>query len=151
MQRIPVQPIVDSDARGSCSGAASAVARCTGETALLLTHRRLHQPRQNVGRLIRFADGASAVVYRETVIDSEPVRNPAFLAVGFRLRLVRGEWLHAVFRAESLLNTVLFAGFPGLVSKLWLRAPTGGGPVGPHDARSSPGRRHRVVAARRVA
>jgi hypothetical protein len=27
---------------------------------------------------------------------------------------------HAAFRAESLLNTPLFAGFPGLVSKLWL-------------------------------
>lgn len=27
---------------------------------------------------------------------------------------------HALFRAESLLNAPLFAGFPGLVSKLWL-------------------------------
>ena len=27
---------------------------------------------------------------------------------------------HALFRVESELNTVLFAGFPGLVSKLWL-------------------------------
>jgi hypothetical protein len=26
-----------------------------------------------------------------------------------------------LFRLESELNTVLFAGFPGLVSKLWLR------------------------------
>jgi hypothetical protein len=25
-----------------------------------------------------------------------------------------------VFRAESILNTPLFAGFPGFVSKLWL-------------------------------
>jgi hypothetical protein len=32
---------------------------------------------------------------------------------------VRG-WGHAVFRWESLLNTPLFAGFPGFVSKLWL-------------------------------
>src|SRR5512140_1565492 len=39
--------------------------------------------------------------------------------VGLRLRAVRG-WGHAVFRWESLLNTPLFAGFPGLVSKLWL-------------------------------
>ena len=27
---------------------------------------------------------------------------------------------HAVFRSESLLNTPLFVGFPGFVSKLWL-------------------------------
>jgi hypothetical protein len=27
---------------------------------------------------------------------------------------------HALFRAESLLNTPLFVGFPGFVSKLWL-------------------------------
>ena len=27
---------------------------------------------------------------------------------------------HAAFRRESLLNTTLFAGFPGFVSKLWL-------------------------------
>ena len=27
---------------------------------------------------------------------------------------------HALFRLESVLNTVLFAGFPGLVSKRWL-------------------------------
>lgn len=41
------------------------------------------------------------------------------LIVAFRLRWVRG-WGHALFRAESLLNTPLFAGFPGFVSKLWV-------------------------------
>ncbi len=41
------------------------------------------------------------------------------LVVAFRLRGVRG-WGHAVFRWESLLNTSLFVGFPGFVSKLWL-------------------------------
>jgi hypothetical protein len=39
--------------------------------------------------------------------------------VGFRLRVVRG-WGHTLFRRESLLNTPLFVGFPGYVSKLWL-------------------------------
>ena len=33
--------------------------------------------------------------------------------------LVRG-WGHTLFRWESLLNTPLFVGFPGFVSKLWL-------------------------------
>ena len=58
-------------------------------------------------------------MYRETVVDRDATRDPCVLVVGFRLRAVRG-WGHAVFRGESLLNTPLFAGFPGLVSKLWL-------------------------------
>jgi hypothetical protein len=41
------------------------------------------------------------------------------LVVAFRLRAVRGRG-HTLFRRESLLNTPLFAGFPGFVSKLWL-------------------------------
>jgi len=41
------------------------------------------------------------------------------LVVTFRLRAVRGVG-HAAFRFESLLNTPLFVGFPGFVSKLWL-------------------------------
>ena len=43
------------------------------------------------------------------------------LVVGFTLRVVQTQWAHAAFRAESLLNTVLFAGFAGFESKLWLR------------------------------
>jgi hypothetical protein len=43
------------------------------------------------------------------------------LVVAFRPRAVRG-WGHALFRWESLFNTPLFVGFPGLVSKLWLAA-----------------------------
>jgi hypothetical protein len=46
-------------------------------------------------------------------------RDPCFLAVSFRLRLIRGKG-HAWFRAESILNTPLFVGFPGFASKLWL-------------------------------
>jgi hypothetical protein len=41
------------------------------------------------------------------------------LVVEFRLHLVRG-WGHLLFRWESILNTPLFVGFPGFVSKLWL-------------------------------
>ena len=68
---------------------------------------------------LRFADGTSARVYRETVVDGGPPADPCALVVGFRLRVVRG-WGHALFRWESLLNTPLFVGFPGFVSKLWL-------------------------------
>jgi hypothetical protein len=96
-----------------------AVTSCAASTARLLWRHRLHLPRGHVGMRLRFADGTSARVYRETVVDRGVTREPCVLVVGFRLRAVRG-WGHAVFRAESLLNTPLFAGFPGLVSKLWL-------------------------------
>jgi hypothetical protein len=79
----------------------------------------MHLPRGHVGMRLRFADGTSARVYRETVVDRDAARDPCVLVVVFRLRAVRG-WGHAAFRWESLLNTPLFAGFPGLVSKLWL-------------------------------
>ena len=68
---------------------------------------------------LRFADGTSARVFRETTVDRGATLDPCVLVVEFRLRAVRGRG-HAVFRRESLLNTPLFAGFPGLVSKLWL-------------------------------
>ena len=96
-----------------------AVTSCAASTARLLWRRRLHLPRGHVGMRLRFADRTSARVYRETVVGRDAARDPCVLVVGFRLRAVRG-WGHAVFRWESLLNTPLFAGFPGLVSKLWL-------------------------------
>jgi hypothetical protein len=99
--------------------AASAVARCIVKTALLLAQRRVHIPRRYVGLRLRFSDGTSARVYRETVVDRTDPSNPCVLVVVFRLRLVRG-WGHAVFRWLSMLNTPLFVGFPGYVSKFWL-------------------------------
>jgi hypothetical protein len=101
------------------SVAARGVLACIASTAGLLARRRLHLPRQHVGMRLQFADGASARVYRETVCDCGPVRDPCVLVVEFRLRFLRG-WTHALFRWESLLNTPLFAGFPGFVSKLWV-------------------------------
>jgi hypothetical protein len=96
-----------------------AVTRCAVSTVRLLWRRRLHLPRGQVGMRLRFADGTSAQVYRETVVDRGATRDPCVLVVAFRLRVVRG-WGHAAFRGESMLNTPLFAGFAGLVSKLWL-------------------------------
>lgn len=101
------------------AAAGRAVARCVMETTRLLWKRRLHLPARRVGMRARFADGTSARIYRETIIDRGPTQDPCALAVEFRLRAVRGRG-HAVFRWESLLNTPLFAGFPGFVSKLWL-------------------------------
>ena len=99
--------------------AARALARCAAETARLLWQRRMHLPAQRVGMRLRFADGTSAPVYRETAVDRGATADPCVLVVEFRLRAVRGRG-HAAFRRESLLNTPLFAGFPGFVSKLWL-------------------------------
>jgi len=99
--------------------AVRALAGCFASTASLLWQRRLHLPTQRVGMRLHFADGTSARVYRETVVDRGATADPCVLVVEFRLRAVRGRG-HAAFRRESLLNTPLFAGFPGLVSKLWL-------------------------------
>jgi hypothetical protein len=99
--------------------AARGVAQCIWRSAGLLAQGRLRLPRQHVGRRLRFADGSAARVYRETrLARAEPTR-PCVLVVCFRLRWVRGRG-HTAFRAESLLNTPLFVGFPGFVSKLWL-------------------------------
>lgn len=97
----------------------SAVGRCVVASARLLRKRRVHLPRERVGLRMRFTDGTSARVYRETVVDRPASMEPCALVVVFRLRGVRG-WGHALFRWESLLNTPLFVGFPGFVSKLWL-------------------------------
>jgi len=99
--------------------AVPALLRCVGRTARLLARHRIHLPRGHVGVRLRFVDGTSARVYRETVADTGQAQQPCLLLVAFRLRVVRGAG-HALFRWESLLNTPLFAGFPGLVSKLWL-------------------------------
>jgi hypothetical protein len=99
--------------------ACASVARCVVATARLLAARRVHQPRTHVGQWLRFDDESAAYVYRETVIDRPTPSDPAVLVVGFRLRVIRGR-SHHVFRPMSLLNTPLFVGFPGFVSKLWL-------------------------------
>ena len=95
------------------------LAACVARTGLLLAQRRIHLPRLNAGKRLSFADGSRAVVYRETVVDRPATREPAVLVVGFRLRLLRGR-AHRWFRVQSIMNTPLFVGFPGYVSKLWL-------------------------------
>jgi hypothetical protein len=96
-----------------------ALAGCAAGTARLVWQRRTHQPSRWVGTRLHFADGTSAPVFRETIVDRGATADPCVLVVAFRLRAVRGRG-HAAFRRESLLNTPLFAGFPGFVSKLWL-------------------------------
>ncbi|MGZ3679941.1 MAG: hypothetical protein ACXWQR_15505 [Ktedonobacterales bacterium] len=64
--------------------AAQAVARCFVSTFGMLAQRRIHLPRKHVGMRLRFADGTSARVYRETVVDGTP-KDPRTLVVEFRL------------------------------------------------------------------
>jgi hypothetical protein len=96
------------------------LARCVLTTFWLLAERRIHLPKGYVGLQLNFADGTASKVYRETVVDRPATADPAVLVVGFRLRAVRGQLAHALFRFESLFNTPLFVGFPGFVSKLWV-------------------------------
>ncbi|MFK4106301.1 hypothetical protein ACI2L1_40870 [Streptomyces sp. NPDC019531] len=96
-----------------------AVASCFLATFALLVRHRIRLPKERVRMRLRFADGTWARVYRETRLGSGLAKDPCTLVVSFRLRLVRGPG-HALFRAESLLNTPLFVGFPGFTSKLWL-------------------------------
>lgn len=84
----------------------------------MLARRNVTLPRGNLGREVRFEDGTAARVYRESGTH-RAATEPCFLAVTFRLRAVRGRG-HRWFRRGSLLNTPLFVGFPGFVSKLWL-------------------------------
>ena len=97
--------------------AALGVARSVLRTARLLAQRRIYLPVAHVGKKLRFDGGTAAPVFWESVVDRGPTLRPAVLVVRFRLRLVRGQ---AYFRRESILNTPLFIGFPGFVSKLWL-------------------------------
>ena len=101
--------------------AVAALSRCALRATRLLLTRQIRQPARHVGQIVYFANGTSSTVYRETVVDSPKLSEPAVLVVGFRLRHVHRDWAHALFRLESELNTVFFAGFAGFVSKLWLR------------------------------
>ena len=96
-----------------------AIGRCVVTSGVLLARREVHLPRERVGLRLRFADGSSARVFRETRVDGDPPSDPCVLIVGFRLRLIQGR-AHRLFEAESILNTPLFVGFPGMVSKLWV-------------------------------
>jgi hypothetical protein len=98
-----------------------ALVHCAVVSTGLMARGRIRHPRGAVGTRLRFPGGTTSWVYRETVIERPPATEPCVLVVEFRLRGVRGRG-HALFRAESLLNGPLFAGFPGLVTKWWVAA-----------------------------
>jgi hypothetical protein len=95
--------------------------RSTARFWSMLVSGRLSQPRRHVGARLTFGNGASAHVFRETIAARRRINAPATLVIEFRLRAIHG-CAHRLFETESILNTPLFAGFPGFVSKLWLTA-----------------------------
>jgi hypothetical protein len=99
--------------------AAGDLLRSAATTVRLLVRRRTHLPPRLVGTSLSFADDTSARVFRETTVDRGEPSDPCLLVVRFRLRVLRGRW-HRLFLWECILNTPLFVGFPGFVSKLWL-------------------------------
>jgi hypothetical protein len=113
--------------------AARDLLRCVVRSAVLLARGRVHLRRADVGRRLHFGGGSTSWIYRDTVVDRPAVAEPCVLIVQFRLRGVRRPWAHALFRLESWLNTPLFVGFPGFVSKWWLAADEHGVYRGVYD------------------
>ena len=99
--------------------------RCAVSTLGLIIRRRLGQPNGLVNSHIEFADGSVSRIYRETSMRGLETTPQLLLAVRFRLRFIGSSRLgHALFRFESLFNTLLFAAHRGFHSKLWLTDPT---------------------------
>jgi hypothetical protein len=122
---------VNEQVPASKSESFAAVLRCVMTSVRLLSRRRIEMPHQMQGVQLRFSNGTEATVYRETTV-AERSLAPCVLVVTFKLRWLRGEG-HRLFRWESLLNTPLFVGFPGFVSKLWLTADEDGQYRGIYD------------------
>lgn len=116
-----------SAAAARAAKAAAAFAASTARTVNLVARRRLRHPPHRRNQEIRFGDGTRSRVYRHTTVIGGTDQQPVLLVMAFRLRGVGlNPFLHTLFRAESLANTPLFAGFPGFRSKLWLTDPRTG-------------------------
>jgi hypothetical protein len=102
------------------AGATADFARCAREWRRLAAAGRLESPRALVGTRLRFADGTTSLIFRETARTGAATVDPVLLVIQFRLAaLGSSPLLHAAFRRECILHTPLFAGFPGFRSKLW--------------------------------
>ena len=96
-------------------------ARSVAGWGRLVASRRLISPKDKLGARLRFADGSSSFVFRETAVTEPGMGDATLLVISFRLAaLGSNRLLHAAFRRECILHTPLFAGFPGFESKLWI-------------------------------
>ena len=95
--------------------------KCAIATSGLLLRHRLLVPSTWVGTIVRFGDGSASRIFRETVLRGVPGEPGVVIAVKFRLKGIGTSRIwHALFRLESLLNTLLFAAHSGFRTKLWL-------------------------------
>ncbi|MFC8503469.1 hypothetical protein ACFUC1_13990 [Pedococcus sp. NPDC057267] len=102
----------------------AAVSASAARTARLLATGRLRQPDDLVGMRLPFRDGTRSMIFRTTERRPRDGSEPSVLQVRFRLRWI-GERpsLHRVFVTTCIVNTPLFAGFPGFVRKQWMVDP----------------------------
>ena len=92
----------------------------------LVARHRLRIRDANLGRRVALPDGRGFVVFRETTRDGGELDGTVTLAVWFHLRgIPAGARLRRfLFERESILNTILYAGFDGYRVKLWLVDPS---------------------------
>lgn len=110
----------DGDGPPQRGAAVRDFAACARQWARLTRAGRLASPADHVGLKLRFEDGSSSFVFRETRVRDVTPAEPVVLVIAFRLAaLGSSRTLHAAFRRECVLHTPLFAGFPGFRSKLW--------------------------------
>jgi hypothetical protein len=98
------------------------MARCATRTVALLARRRLHIDRSSPGATVALADGRAFTVFRDTSCDVDWAEDEVRLLVWFHLRGTSPSsrcraW---TFERESILNTLLYAGFAGYRRKLWM-------------------------------
>ena len=87
------QEVIHEQAPLAYPAAARALAGCLAGTARLIRQRRMHLPAERVGMRLRFADGTTARVFRETAVDQAGPADPCVLVVEFRLEQVLAEAL----------------------------------------------------------
>lgn len=94
---------------------------CAGRWVRMAAHHRLQRPHDLVGSTVKFVDGSTSRIFRETCVADAVTAEPVLLVIRFRLAFLGDVGaLHTGFRHECLIHTPLFAGFPGFRSKLWL-------------------------------
>ena len=97
-----------------------AVSASMDRFCVLLIRGRIHQPRQQLGHRLTFANGVSARVCHETIVDERRSDTPAVVVFKYRLWSEQSWVQKAYLRASGVLITPFLAGLPGFVSKLWL-------------------------------
>ena len=134
MDKIPARQRAAAMTQGSphflSGGAASPAlgtqaALCAWRTFGLLARRQLHLHHDRIGTTVVIPDGRKFVVFRESARDSDSGSSSVTLAVWFHLRGIPGgsRVRRFLFERLCLANTILFAGFTGYQSKLWMVDP----------------------------